>query len=202
MLEFDEASHSYTWNGKPVPGVTSVIKPLTAGLLARIPQEKLEIARQQGVAIHKMVELHCLNNLETVPDWMQGYLIAWERFVAETGFEFVESESKVCNPGKFAGQLDLAGFMTKGKKKGLSIIDIKRSFLAGPAIGVQLAAYQEGFNYGRPASAKARFRFALQLREDGTYRFPEFTDPTDISVFYAHLTIHNHKEKYHEHYSK
>ena len=28
LLTFDEASHSYCYGGKPVPGVTSILKPL------------------------------------------------------------------------------------------------------------------------------------------------------------------------------
>ena len=153
--------------------------------------------------MHKMVELYCKKNLVSVPDWMRGHLAAWEQFVENTGFELATSEDRVYNAASgYAGTLDLAGAMLKGKKFGMAIIDIKRSFLAGPAIGIQLAAYQEAFNKTVLSADRANLRYALKLNHDGTYRLREFDEPLDYSVFLAHLTIYKHKEKYFEHYSK
>lgn len=198
MLEFDQAAHRYTWNGVHVPNVTSILAPLTS--YDRIPEHVLKHAQDEGIAIHKMVELDCYGDLDVdeLPAWMRGHYDAWKRFLADTGFEFIASEHRVFHPQyRYAGTLDLAGMLklTFGAT-GVSIIDVKRSFFAGASIGLQVAAYAEAWNKAHDKALHAKSRYALQLRADGTYRLEPFEDKADFSVFLALLTIQNWKAKH------
>jgi L-ascorbate metabolism protein UlaG (beta-lactamase superfamily) len=186
-LTFREDIHEYRYGGVVVPSVTQILKPLVD--YSHVPADALEKARQEGVAIHKTVELECKGDLDedALPDWLRPYLSAWRKFVLEAGFVLEASEERVYHPGHhYAGTLDLRG-ATRNHKQ--AVIDIKRSFAAGPAIGVQTAAYANAIGWQKAA------RFGLQLRADGTYRLREFNDPTDRTVFLALLTVHRYRER-------
>lgn len=199
MLTFDEAEHRYYWNGEPVPNVTSILSGLTD--YSRIAPAVLEEARQKGVAVHKMVELDCANDLDvdTLPDWMRGHYQAWQRFREETGFECWASEHKLYHPKlRYAGTLDLVGLLPKTKIKGLALLDVKRSFYAGPVIGLQTAAYLDAWNRTEEKASRLTDanRYALRLDGDGKYRLEPFNDPGDIAVFVANLTLYRWRMKH------
>lgn len=199
MLTFDAARHEYHVDGALVPHVTEVLSPLTEPLYRRIKAEDLERARQQGTAIHKMVELDCHEDLDVakLPRWLSGPLAAWYRFKDETGFRCYASEEPVWHERlMYAGTLDLAGELPKFKgSKKPCVIDVKRSLYAGPVIGLQTAAYA-----GAWCSDKARpfldERYALALYPNGIYRLEPFTDRDDSIAFLACLQQHRWKEKH------
>lgn len=191
LLTFVEAEHAYYVDGVRVPNVTSILKPLTD--YSMIGEAQMEIARQKGKATHRMVELWASGQLESVPVWMKPIEEQWLKFVAETRFELLKSEYRVYHPTyRFAGTLDLLGNI-HGE---LAIVDIKRSFMAGPAIGYQLAAYESAyFAQHKEAGIRRAKRFALKLNEQGPYKLEPFTDENDLWVFLACLTVHNAKLK-------
>lgn len=197
-LHFDEATHTYTVAGRVVPNVTRIIGHLTD--FSRVDPEKLETARQQGVAVHKMVELDCTDDLDVdaLPDWMRGHYAAWVRFKAESGFECMSTEQRVYHPDMgYAGTLDLAARLPNLRPplKAPALIDVKRSFYAGPVIGLQLAAYEAARN--RTADReRTEYRFALRLDGDGKYRLQKFEDRGDFAVFLACLTLYRWREKH------
>lgn len=198
MLEFDAAAHRYTWNGQHVPNVTSILSPLTS--YDRIPEHVLEHARQEGTAVHRMVELDCYGDLDVdeLPQWMVGHYAAWRQFLADTGFEFVASEHRVFHPGlRYAGTLDLAGTLKHAHGAGgICIVDIKRSFFAGPAIGLQLSAYADAWNKTHDKPLHAKSRYALQLKADGTYRLEPYEDKADFAAFLACYTLYKWRAKH------
>lgn len=202
MLTFDEAPHRYYWNGTPVPSVTQIIAPLTS--YAMVPADALELARQKGQAVHKLVELWAAGDLDeaTLPEWMLPVYEWWLKFVSDSGIEILASERKVYHPTyRYAGTLDikcrLRGFT------GIGIVDVKRSFLAGGAIGLQTAAYREAENVGaRNNVDRVRWRAALRLREDAPYRLindrddPDIFGKDDFQVFASQLILNRWKEKH------
>lgn len=196
QLTFRPEDHTYWRNGVRVPNVTSVLAPLTD--YSHIPVDTLDRAREEGVAVHKMVELHCKNDLETVPEWMHGHHAAWLKFIADTGFECMDTEQRVYHDKfDYAGTLDLACVLPKlPKVKDAALIDIKRSFYAGPVIGVQTAAYEDARNKAVPKDLRTRKRFALRLDGDGTYRLQPYEDPADFSVFLASLTMYRWRQQH------
>lgn len=190
MLTFDAAKHEYRWDGNRVPSVTQVLKPLTD--YSMVDAETLERARAEGVAIHKMVELYERDDLGQLPAWLEPYIAAWMKFKAEMKFRACCSEAQVYHPTfGYAGTYDLDGHMGNDT----ALVDLKRSFMAGPAIGLQLAAYLAASEAQNGEMKRAR-RFALQLRPDGTYRLQEFTDKTDFQTFLAALTLWKWRAKH------
>lgn len=180
MLTFDEEAHRYYWDGKPVPSVTQVLRGLTD--YSMVDAETLERARAQGVAIHKTIELYERDDLDELPAWLEPYLDAWMKFKSETRFNVLSSEERVYHQTfGYAGTYDLDGVMSTER----ALVDLKRSFMAGPAIGLQLSGYLAAARH-LPSDTK---RFALQLREDGSYRLIEFTDKSDFQTFLAALTL-------------
>lgn len=197
MLTFDPQAHAYYWQGRRVPNVTSIIAPLYD--YSNVPADKLEQARQEGVAIHKMVELAVRGTLDVagLPGWLAPYHQAWLRFVDDMGFEAWSSERKLFHPDlRYAGTSDLTGICRKAKNASPGVFDVKRSFAAGAAIGVQLAAYQMAWN--KTDSRDLKRRYALRFRPGAPvpYHLIEYTDPQDGPVFLAHLTIQRWKEKH------
>lgn len=197
MLVFDEERHEYRYAGAIVPHVTQIIKPLTN--YDRIPVEALERARQQGVAVHKMVELDCKNDLDVarLPAWMHGCYTAWRRFVDDSGFECWKSEHKIYHHKLgYAGTLDLAGVLPRLRtSKRPAVIDVKRSFYAGAAIGLQTAGYADAWNVVNPGD-KVHERYALVLYPAGTYRIQPYEDGDDRLAFLACLQQLRWKEKH------
>ena len=191
MLTFEEITHTYRWNGSVIPSVTQVLAPLTS--YQHIAPDVLARAQEKGKAVHKLVELHANGDLdvETLPDWMRPVLVQWERFVADTGFKMLLSEHRVYHPQFcYAGTLDLYGSMNDEEAH----IDVKRSFLAGPVIGYQLAGYQAALYASKKVGKKAR-RYALKLNENGHYRLEPFADNADFNHFVTCLAFHRLKEK-------
>lgn len=196
-LEFDPVSHTYRVNGVVVPHVTGILSPLVD--LSKIPPDALERARQEGVAVHKMVELDCAGTLDVdaLPEWMRPVYRAWQEFKAMSGFVPVLSEFQGYSPTfGYAGTLDLVCELPNLRDwPGAALLDVKRSLLAGPVIGLQTAAY-EALIRSDKAMPRIRRRGALRLNKDGKLRLEPFDDPSDFTVFSSLLTIHKWKEKH------
>src|SRR6185369_8029596 len=146
MLRFEADSHQYFWHDKPVPNVTRIIAPLTD--YSRVDPRALQLAQEEGIAIHKMVELDCLGTLKhPLPEWMYSRFDAWCRFKDETGFVCLMPERRMFHEGLgYAGTADLFCVLRKTALNGVVNLDVKRSLYAGPAIGLQTAAYSEQWN--------------------------------------------------------
>jgi len=196
VLTFDEARHEYRFSGAVVPHVTGVLKPLTD--YGRVDPDKLEIARQKGVAVHSMVELDAKNELGDLPDWMVPVYDYWLQIKQQMGLEIIASERKVYHSTYgYAGTLDLQVFAHNTKLKGPGIIDVKRSFMAGQAIALQTAAYAAACDHESKVPAdRIQWRAALRLREDMPPRLETYDNRNDINVFIACLTLHNWRKKH------
>lgn len=189
MLTFDEGPHIYRWNDLIVPSVTQVIKDLTS--FDMIPATVLELARQKGVYVHKMVELWANNQLgerDDQPEWIRPAYDEFLKFAHDTGLKVVASERRVYHPVYgYAGTLDLR--CTMRHKKGVGILDVKRSFLAGDAIGLQLAGY-EGAENADKSQEKIEWRAAIRIHENFSYRLEQYDDKNDWQTFLACLVRH------------
>lgn len=196
LLTFDPLAHRYEWDGKPVLNVTRVLEPVSR--IGMIDPDVLETAREKGVAVHLMVELDCAGTLDedSLPEWMAPALLQWRKFREETGFRVFTSERRVYHRVyRFAGTLDLYG---RAEHAGtLAFIDVKRSFLAGAAIGLQLSAYQHAYsNQEQDRDALKAKRFALRLNEKDAYRVEQYTDESQFQDFLTLLNYQRVKDKY------
>lgn len=183
MLEFDESSHAYRIDGQFLPSVTTIIKE--AGLYGNAANYFTEYARDRGSYVHRIIEWHLSGELDetTIDDSLLLYFDAWKRFELDTGFISSVTEQPMASEiHRFAGTPDHIG-----KLNGMmSVIDVKTG-IAGPATGIQLAAYEILY-------ADRLKRFALQLMDTGKYKLTEFKDRQDRAIFLAALSIYHWKK--------
>jgi len=193
MFRFDAASHTYTLGEEVLPSVTTVLRQFYD--FSMVAPDVLERKRQIGVAVHKAIELDLAGDLDDAslaPDWA-GYFGAWRKFMRETGLtdaDFGAIERPLHHPTyKFAGTPDL----TLCLDRAWGVLDMKTTYDLHPAVALQTAAYRELENANvKNGEHKIERRYALRLRENGTYRLDEFKDRGDWGVFLAALTVHNY----------
>lgn len=187
QLTFDEATHTYRFLGGLVPGVTSILKPLSSfeGVPPAVLQAKAELGRQVHLACQLLDEDDL--DWDSVPPEVGGYLDAWIRFRRETGCEVLQVEQRVFEPMfMYAGTLDRV-LRLNGVKW---VVDLKTSFHTPLAVGPQTAAYLRALG-----DTSVTHRAALRLRPDGTFRFDPLTGANDWAAFMACLTLHRFREE-------
>lgn len=180
MLTFDEATHTYFYEGQVVPGVTTILSPLTD--FSRVPAHVLKAASDFGTAVHLACELDDLSELDegSLDEELVPYLSAWRKFSAEHSVQWQQIEHQVHNKTMgYAGTLDRLGLVDGVA----TVLDIKSSVRLYPSVGPQLAAYQKA------ATEVSVQRMAVQLKGDGTYVAKTYTDPSDWPVFCSLLTL-------------
>ncbi len=185
MLQFDEINHAYSYDGRRVPGVTSVLSALHK--FDGVSADVLAAAAERGTAVHLACELLDLGDLdeESVDPAIAGYVNGWRLFMAEKAPVWDRIEAKCFHKiHRYAGTLDRAGVMDGDEW----IVDIKTAAASHPVWGVQTAAYANALD-----KPKAR-RGTVQLRPDGKYRLIEWKDRTDWPVFASLLTINSFLE--------
>ena len=87
---FDEERHEYWLEGRKLPSVTQIMKPLTDAYLARVPRDTLERKRQIGQAVDAAITLDVLGTLDeesvfSAP-WC-GYFQGWRNFLRDRQIE-------------------------------------------------------------------------------------------------------------------
>lgn len=179
-LTFDEATHTYTHGGVVVPGVTSILSPLTD--FSRVPPHVLTAASAFGKAVHLACELDDLATLdeESLDPSLEPYLAAWRKFSAEHAVEWDQIEKPVYHATmRYAGTPDRIG-LVKGVR---AVVDIKSTAKLYASVGPQLSAYANAA--GEPHIQ----RIGVQLKSDGNYVSKVFDNPSDWPVFASLLTL-------------
>lgn len=195
MLRFDPDTHTYWLGDAKVPSVTTILKPLTD--LSAIPRDVLQYAADRGTAVHYGTELYDTDQLDwdSLTDELVPYIEAWAEFRAITGFRPELIEARVFHPGLFyAGTLDRTGIIN-GER---AILDIKTSKTMYPTVGMQLAAYAEALHAAQPEQDKHTARYAVQLKDDGTWALHQYADPTDWPTFVAMRTLVGWADKHNQ----
>lgn len=196
MLSFDPSTHTYRLGDRKLPGVTSILDCGIASY-AGVPRHVLDAAAKRGTYVHRACELLLWDLLDwdsLEPDY-RPYVDAFAKFLKESGVDPELPEERVWHRELFyAGTADLICRLAKRKKFRRAVIDFKTSFRLMPAVGPQLAAYQDAFNSAEKNDPVVD-RYALHLRKDGTYQLEPYESPMDMAVFRACLTIHNFTNK-------
>lgn len=186
QLTFDEASHTYHFEGMPVPGVTELLKPLSN--FEGIPPDVLARKCDLGRRVHAACQFFDEGDLDedSVEEDVAPYLAGYRKFLRESGVSVLVNEQRVLDPIlMFAGTLDRV-FLLNGVKW---LVDLKTSIAKPLSVGAQTAAYLRAMG-----DASVTHRAALRLKPDGTYKFDALNDPTDFQVFMACLTLFRYKE--------
>lgn len=186
MLTFDEVAHVYYWNGKRVPGVTTILQALHS--FDGVPADILKAAQERGTAVHLACEYLDKDILDedSVDPAIADYVNGWRLFNIEAAptWTHIEAQSfhKVM---RYAGTVDRVGIIA-GEEW---VIDIKTSIQSHAVWGLQTSAYAQALE-----KPNAR-RGTVQLRKDGTYRLIEWKDKQDWATFLSLITINNFIEK-------
>ncbi len=190
MLEFEESTHTYRANGVLVPSVTTCLSKLhDFGLVSK---DILEAACQRGSYVHTLTEYHDQNDLDSESIGIYaGYLDAWIQFCDDhkAKWEGIEVRGYSERYG-YAGTWDRNGLLNGSK----FIVDVKTSIAPHPVWGLQTSAYRQLKAETDPSWMLAR-RATVQLRPDGTYKFIEWTDPTDWTTFLSLINLINWSQK-------
>lgn len=187
MLTFDDASHTYRYNGEVRPSVTQCLSKLHD--FGMVPPDVLEAAQERGTFVHKLCEYHDLQDLDSgsIGDYWP-YLDAWIAFCADHGavWEGIEYQAYSERFG-FAGTMDRYGRL----KSVPFVVDIKTSAQPHKVWGMQTAAYRQLLAERKhPTWALAR-RGTVQLAKTGKYKFLPWDDPQDWPAFQALITLTN-----------
>lgn len=181
MLHFDEATHTYTFNSRPVPSVTQVLQAEQFVDVTWFTEH----GRDRGKKAHLAIHLYDMGDLDedSLDPALAPYLDAWKKFKQDSGFKIYESESAYYHPFlQYAGTPDKYGELN-GKA---ALIDIKTGAVQ-EWVRIQLSAYAELISNG-PLS-----RFSIQLKDDGSYRLTEYKDRSDRGIWMAALSCYQWK---------
>jgi hypothetical protein len=202
-LEFDEPEHRYTFAGQHVRSVTQVLNILTGPIYDRIRPDVLDRAKLRGKNVHAWTELLDLGEAEAFGPAFRAfdgtllhdeheefpYVVAWDKFRRESKFVPELVEQRFYHPlHRYAGTVDRIGILN-GRR---CTLEIKTVANLAPWVGLQTAAYHEAYNalHRGDLAGKARDRYAVQLRKDGSYRVECYSDNKgDFSAFLAHKTV-------------
>ena len=191
-LVFTAADHKYTWNGQPVPGVTTAMKDAGIGQdFGFVDPAVLAEASRLGVAVHAMVEKDVKEpvGIDEVEFDILDYYDTWLDFKLRSGFEPLLSEVKLYSKKYgYAGQLDLFGRMN-GR---FLLPDIKRVSAVSATAAIQTAAYKQLVIENYP-EYQDMDRCVLHFKKGGGWQLVPHNDPSDFKVFLSCLTVHNFK---------
>lgn len=188
---------AYQAFGRRIPSVTEILGLAGLSDFSGIPKDVLENAADRGKWAHYFCDLidHGIEddqlNIEfEVPEEVWPRIHAYRRFLAESGFEPIESEYVVVSKAfQFAGTVDRIGMLPG---VGRVLVDLKLPVMASPAWNLQTAGY--AFAYEESASFKIDGRYSLQLSKEARYSLkPGGDDLTDLNDFLAAVRVAHFK---------
>lgn len=105
VLEFDNDTHTYIYNGIIVPSVTQLLKKKFSGMYDGISKGVLEKAAQRGTDIHKAIEDYCVSGIETPMRELHDFKFLMNYYK----FEVIENEKPIVLDldGTYAGRFDM-----------------------------------------------------------------------------------------------
>lgn len=186
-LEFFETEHQYKFNGRFIPSVSSIIKPISSNIYGGINRAALQKAANRGTAIHLAIQTYNVLGSELIDDEFLGYFLAYKKFREEhQNLKVVASEIRTMHPALwYAGTADE---IYQDEQGDYILSDCKTSSKIEKSILIpQLTAYKEAIQ--ETQKIKIHKCFVLHLKNDGNYIFEEIQ--TDINILLACLKINN-----------
>jgi hypothetical protein len=189
------ATHTYTFEGRVLPGVTSV---LAANGFYEFPfasPEDLAYKMRLGRDVHVAADLFDRGALDwaTVSEEVGAYLSGWIQFrIDRPQMAIVASEQVV-----HYRALDYCGSLDRVLRMGRELVmaDIKIGAEL-PAAALQTAAYKAAYNEARRPAQQVTRRLSIHLTATGRYRVVEHDDPQDFRAFCAALQLFHWRQKH------
>ena len=193
VLAFDEGSHTYTVDGRPVPCVTELVEVYGPdGDDMDEWEEAFERAAERGTICHALLEQAVGGRMDEweYPDAYEGYAQGIRLFLAEHDIRPLAVETPL-----YSARLGVAGTpdLLAEFDGRLAILDYKFvSQLAKTKVKAQLNFYRALYEDN---GLFVDGLYAVQFRPDGTYRlYPTAMDDTELQ---AALHIYQIKHKKH-----
>ena len=196
-VQFDEATHTYTLDGKELPSVTHIIRYLAVDKANNADPNMALMARERGSAVHEATVMYDYSG--EIPDDFPAeyapYLEAYVQFVRDYKPGWILTEYRMANETLgFAGTLDRFGVIDDK----WCILDIKTSYKVDiPSLSAQLTAYHDlllNEQFERLENANIR-HFGLQLMRTGKYRLYETDCEKGSDLFYSCRRIYKTMEQ-------
>lgn len=186
-IQFDKETHTYTLDGLKIPSVTQIISSVGMANYSAIPNSVLENAAKRGSGVHRALELLAISPWYVPPDWVAGYVSAWNNFKMVFNVRVLETERLVFHKNyMYCGRPDRICTVA-GEKY---IVDIKTTAKPMPSHDIQTAAYALAHKAETRQKLK---RASVYLHDNGKFEFKEYKEEGQESVFLAALQIYNWK---------
>lgn len=192
MLKFLPLTHTYTWNGVPVPSVTQAL--CEAGIVDT--QWYTEYAARRGSEVHKAIHFYNDGDLdeESLDPVIVPYIEAYKCFLRDTGAKIISHERMVFNEiYHYAGTYDVIMDIS-GK---FYAVDFKTGCLQD-WVGLQLAGY-ELVLANEYQWIDGRMGLQLKPQEETSrskpYKFREYKDMDDYQIFKNAVSISHWKRR-------
>lgn len=189
--EFDEATHTYRWQGRVVPSVTQCLEAAGLSDYSGVPPDVLAAAQWRGQEVHRFARLlwegqDCRESVRGTE--LDGYCSGVWSFWRESGFDPHTWEAPDIGERdglRFGYTLDAIGVLG-----GKVIVDFKTG-APSKGWGPQLAAYAE---QQERRDGVRRARVIVRVRRDGSYHLvPLREDANDLRIWAAALAIAYYK---------
>ena len=192
-LDFEEEKHRYSLDGKFIPSVSSIMKPLSQACYSGVDEEVLNRAAARGTAVHNAIENYSRFGIVDLDPLYEGYFRAFKNWWCEFNPKSLGNECRVYHKYlRYAGTADMPVRIGDD----LILVDFKTSATVNKMLtGVQLEAYAKAYeSHGLMFDGKA----ILHLKSDGKYswHFYQKNDNESWEVFGALLTVYGHIQKY------
>ncbi|MBI4395467.1 MAG: hypothetical protein HY548_00130 [Elusimicrobia bacterium] len=199
VFTFDEKRHEFRLNGRKLDSITQILK--ARGFINE--EYYNEEGRVRGTAVHRACWYYDEGDLywPELDDRIKGYVLGWEKFRQETGFEPEVIELPLYHPLlNFAGIPDRAGQL--GGRR--AIVEIKSGGVGAWAAlqtGAQELLLRQGRTFGQRTDSFKDYtgpvdRYAVQLFDDGAYKIHPFNEYGDKNIFTAELSSLNWRKNH------
>lgn len=179
-LKFNEEKHEYTFDGRIIDSVTTILSGVGIADFSGIPDHLRDVALERGGFVHLATQFLDKGTLDwdTIDPMIEPYVRAYEKFKKDSGFvpNLIEhmGYNKVLD---YAGTLDRTGTLNNR----MILLDIKTGTQLPKYVKLQTAAYVKILPEDHEPVAE---RYGLLLRKDGTYRLSEpYLSQEDFLIF-------------------
>jgi hypothetical protein len=141
QVNYRPERHQYFMDEAEAPSVSKLLRPITDEELRNIPQDRLEMARERGVAVHEAIDRY----LDTGFDMSKGetalYMAQFKRCMAEHRIIVIANEVKLRNVAYwYCGRGDIVGIVDD--EPIIRPIDVKVTYEINASVVIQLNLYE------------------------------------------------------------
>ena len=165
MITLNEATHEYKVDGKVLPSVSEIMRPLSEAYYRDVLKfNDLSEASDYGSGVHKAVQQYI--NFGIISDKYIKEVMAFIGCMEKEHLEVLRSEVMLTN-NEYCGTIDI---IAKQNKTGyVYLIDLKAtSVIAEPLLEVQLCAYADLIQF---SGMTIDGTYVLHLKKNGNYAY-------------------------------